>query len=425
MSATIYQEIWDADQATHGIPAIRPGDSTDLALGFVRVDERASEVGDDHRVLTEVVIPDAKRTTYDLCEKLFNNYQLDPGVREIVTPEESIEEQAFIDAIVPLPPLQVAKAFIASELGQTISDLTLGSMIRETWFLQGRAGSKHASGFEHVFVGEQKAAGDLPDSQAVSMGGYHFWYKYHLDDSAGLSGSDDIAYHSTRYSGADRPEQGLLVPEIVTLSFTWQAHDFTTGEEQLLIKPIGGFWVGCSAEGLIALGLVRARTKAPKVAAINSATYQIDLHRLDDNRDSIRTFFPRFKSSDFRAIDDGTPTNDPPTGTTASEEILILAALVNPPGDDAGKETLTLLNSTPASRALDGWSLQAPNGTRFVFADVTLAAGEVRTFRLPSGSAQLRNRAGDIRLLEPSEALHHRVHYSREQAKKQGFTVAF
>lgn len=445
MNPSVYQDIWDADQATNGLPAVRPGEPRSDDQGFVAVDERTEPVAGDHRVLTEVVIPDSKRETYDLCGRLFNNYTLDPGVRELVTVEETQEEKDFIDAIVGLPPLQVAKAAIAQEQGQSISDLALAAMIKETWFLQGRAGSKHASGFEHVFVGEQSERGDKPDDQAAKMSGYHFWYKYHLDELGDLLPAsepqkDRIIYQAARYSGADDPAHGLLVPEIVTLRFQWTAHDFITGENQILSKSIGGFWVGCSPEGLIALGLVRTRTRSDKLAEINGSTYQLDLHRLDGVPTSIRTFFPRFLRCSFCDIvpgegnggegnepEPGTGTNDPTTSEQdlPAETVRIVAARVNPAGHDPGRETVTLINSAAAPVELSSWAVEGPNGTRFIFADVTLADGEVRTFRMPTSGAQFRNRGGDIRLLDGAGAVHHQVTYTRQQADPQGRTVVF
>ncbi len=430
MSTTIYQDIWDADQTTNGVPAVRKGELTSEQSGFVMVDEPGAAAPGEHKVLVKVKIPETKRQTYHLCERLFNNYTLDPGVRELVTADETQEEKDFIDAIVELPPLQAAREFISRELNQTISNTALASMVKETWFLQGRAGSKHASGFEHVFVGEQKPKGEQPDDAAVKMGGYHFWYKYYLDDAGSripipAPDADRIVFHGTRYSGAEDPAQGLLVPEIVTLSFEWLAPDFTTGAQQRLSKPIGGFWVGCSPEGLIALGLVRCRTKAGKIAKINGATYQLDLHRLDDNPQSIRTFFPRFKRFDFRDINPG-DDDEEGNGTSPSDsEVRIVAALVNPSGQEAGRENVTLLNTSPTAVNLNKWVIQAPNGWRFVFADVILKGGEVRTFRIPTTNPQFRNKAGNITLFNDKNKPHHQVSYSDEEAKREGFTIVF
>ncbi|NET03218.1 MAG: hypothetical protein F6K16_00485 [Symploca sp. SIO2B6] len=108
MSETIFQDIWNADQSGNGIPALRPTEQKDAARGYVVVDERASAVGSSHRVLKEVVIPEAKMETYRLCERLFDNYALERAVREQVIPQETQEELDFIDAIFELADIQIA-----------------------------------------------------------------------------------------------------------------------------------------------------------------------------------------------------------------------------------------------------------------------------------------------------------------------------
>ncbi len=217
----IYQDIWNADQQGNGVPALRPGETKNEAIGYVIVDERATEVDHDHKVLADVKIPEHKLSTYKLCQDLFNNYALARKSPEFVKPEELQEELDFIDAILQTPPIQVAHDYLKSSLNLQISEQILAGMIRETWFDMGSAGSQRdASGFEHVFVGEQ-------GSQASKIGGYHFWYKYFLDDAGrviGAPGSDDqIEYHGTKYQGAEKPGQGILVPEVVTLSMSWDA----------------------------------------------------------------------------------------------------------------------------------------------------------------------------------------------------------
>ena len=220
---TIYQEIWDADQRGNGVPALRPEEPTDDKIGYVVVDEPAAAADPEHRVLQKVNIPDHKRRTYQLCQKLFDNYALLRGAGEDVKPEEVQEELDFIDAILDTPPIQAAKQHLATSLNLHISQALLASMIKETWFDMGSAGNQRdASGFEHVFVGEQA-------SQASHVGGYHFWYKYHLDDGGRIfgpaDGDDRIIYHGERYGGGQVSDQGILVPEVVTLSLTWQAPD--------------------------------------------------------------------------------------------------------------------------------------------------------------------------------------------------------
>ncbi len=425
---SIYQEIWDADQAENGIKALRKKDQSQLGeakVGYVLVDEEAR--GPDGKVLAEVEIPPEKSSTYDLCRKLFDNYALDPALREEVTEGDSIEEREFIRTIIPTKPIQVAKEFIARDLGQTVTDTDLTLMIKKTWFYQGKAGSKFASGFEHVFVGEQKEKGDQPDTQAVALGGYHFWYKYYLDDG-GKDGNilfnDRIDYSGTRYGGGNQTKQGLLVPEVVTLSFRWEAPD-SNRRSQLLNKKIGGFWVGCSPEGLIALGLVRVITSAGSSAVINGSTYDVKFFPLSDNSQSIRTFYPVFRRSDFNNINSGEVVTEPGLSSDLKGDVRIAAALVNPEGNESGRETVTLINLAPNRIDLDNWKIKAPNGWEFTFADVTLEAGVSRTFRMSSPSPQFRNKNGAITLLDSDEKVIDRVSYSSEQAGREGYTIKF
>ena len=79
----------------------------------------------------------------------------------------------------------------------------------------------------------------------------------------------------------------------------------------------------------------------------------------------------------------------------------------------------------PEPANLQGWAVAGPNDRRFVFADVTLGAGEARAFRLPASGAQFSNKGGNITLYDASGAVHHQVRYTRNDARGQGFTVVF
>ena len=78
------------------------------------------------------------------------------------------------------------------------------------------------------------------------------------------------------------------------LAYRWHAYDYETRRRRPLYEPIGGFWIGCSIEGLMALGTVRFFERGRIETAINGARYEIELYRSPDGR-SLRTFFPRFR----------------------------------------------------------------------------------------------------------------------------------
>ncbi|MEM7022246.1 MAG: twin-arginine translocation signal domain-containing protein [Pseudomonadota bacterium] len=282
---TIWQRIWDADQAERGIPAILADQRGDPEIGFVRVDERA-DARPQHRLFSEVVIPERKRLTYDLCRALFDNYRLDQSAREQTTPEEAQELLALLDAITDSAPMQLACAHVEDQLGRPCSREAWQEALYTIWlrpFDMGR--NRDLTGFEHVVVGEQKGG---------EVSGYHFWYKYYLDDLGVLSGEDGIDWMGNRYGRSQAlRRQGRDVAEVVTLAHRWDARDPETGAGRTLEQAIGGFWVGCSVEGLMALGTVRFFAPGPAEAVINGARYQIDLYRSPDGQ-SLRTTFPRF-----------------------------------------------------------------------------------------------------------------------------------
>ena len=285
----VYQRIWDLDQSGSGIPAIIADETGDPAQGFVKVDERGGPDA-QHRLFAEVHIPARKRRTYALCKALFDNYRLDQGRPEDNRPEEAREILELLETIAESAPMAAAREHVAAQNGARYGRDEWQELIFEIWFRQFDDGrNRDLSAFEHVAVGEQKGG---------KVNGHHFWYKYYLDDWAAFSGEDSIDYDGTRYDGPNRNDGpltalGRQVPEVVTLAYRWAAYDFETGQRRTLYNPIGGFWVGCSIEGLLALGTARFFEHGRIETAINGARYQVKLYRSPDNR-SLRTFFPRF-----------------------------------------------------------------------------------------------------------------------------------
>lgn len=282
--ATAYQDVWDADQSHRGIPAILADERGDKSAGFVRVDEHGGR-DQGHKVIAEVSIPKAKRETYDLSKALFDNYRLDQTKREDTTQEEAREMLALLEPVTDSAPMEEVKRHLGDQRGKTYSRDEFQAQIFDIWFRQYDNGRNlDLSGFEHVIVGEQKKG---------TVSGYHFWYRYYLDDFGLLGTGDDIDFNGSRYP-RHIAVQALAVPDVVTLAFRWRAQDHEAGIERPLFKPTGGFWVGCSVEGLMALGTMRFFERGKGEAVINRARYDIDLYKSPD-RKSIRSYFPIFK----------------------------------------------------------------------------------------------------------------------------------
>ncbi len=279
-----YQKIWDADQSHRGVPAIGSGERGDAAVGFVRVDEQGGK-DPDHRVIAEVSIPEEKRLTYDLAKALFDNYRLDQTKREDMTQPEAEEMLALIEAVTDSAPMEAARRWLGDRRGTSHSRDEFQALLFDIWFRQYDMGRNlDLSGFEHVVVGEQKQG---------TVGGHHFWYRYYLDDFGLLGTGDDIDFAGSRYPKR-LIEAGRATPDVVTLSYRWRAEDYDQGVERPLFKPVGGFWVGCSVEGLMALGLLRFFERGRVETVIDGARYEIDLYKSPDGR-SIRSYFPIFQ----------------------------------------------------------------------------------------------------------------------------------
>jgi poly(U)-specific endoribonuclease len=420
----IYQEIWNADQTGNGVKPILDDQDGDPEQGYVKVAAVATGES-EFKVLPEVHIPESKMRTYTLVRALFDNYALDERDSEIETPQEREEVHNLLSAIVDSAPMQVARRYVEESTNTVVSSERWYSTLLELWFRRfSQGGDPELSGFEHVFVGEQEGS---------KVQGYHFWYKYYLDD--GLASTidrsrlpgfkdDRIVYLRGKYG--DNQEN---FPESVTISFKWDAPDYDRGATRPLTKPVGGFFVGCSVEGLMAIGAVRAHlgARAPKEAVINGARYDLKVFRSDNNQ-NIRTFYPVYLGP---GGDDTNPEDTPGRGgeqpSTQDSPVRIIAALVNPLGDDLGKETVTLINTGSASVSLEGWFLLDAMNNRYVLSDQSnvIAAGATAAITLPKNSIQLSNKGGEIRLLNRDGKAVHRVSYTKVQAQEQGRTLIF
>lgn len=115
-----------------------------------------------------------------------------------------------------------------------------------------------------------------------------------------------------------------------------------------------------------------------------------------------------------------------PGGTGAGQPDLVVrvvAALVNPPGPAPEPEMVTLLNTSPASIDLTGWVIADRLKNTHPLAG-TLAAGAALVVRL-AAPVQLGNQGGIITLLDAAGLKVHGVSYTRQQAEREGWTIAF
>lgn len=422
----IYQRIWDADQNENGIQPILDNEDGNPDRGFIKVNSNLDQTDKDLRVLTELHIPESKKRTYKLGLKLFDNFALRERDEELDTPEERTEVHDFVDAIIDTAPMQVAREYVAEQTGSSVSRQRWYNTLMEMWFRKYSLGSgPDLSGFEHVVIGEQGGS---------KAKGYHFWYKYYLDD--GFARMQDGAFADSfpelrddriNYTGTKMTGKQAQYPETVTISYRWFAPDYEREALRPLYKKIGGFFVGCSIEGLLALGTVRGHlgANAPKKAVINGAEYDMKLYH-SNNRRHIRTFYPKFIRGDQPIVIDDEKKKDKETRVClGSSDIRIVAALINPEGNDVGFESITIINTSAAPLTLNNWQVEDKNGKMSNFSVPELGAGDTHKVLLDGQAAQLSNKGGIIKLLNERSEQVHLISYSKEQVREQGRTLLF
>jgi uncharacterized protein YukJ len=123
-----------------------------------------------------------------------------------------------------------------------------------------------------------------------------------------------------------------------------------------------------------------------------------------------------------------TPTPVPPPPGEPDPtfpSVYVERALVNPVGDDAGKEVVVIGNTTLASIDLTGWSIADKNNTSDALTGVLVPAGGSALVVLSGTGAQLSNKGGTIRLMNPAGVLVHAVSYSKADAVVENRFVRF
>jgi len=131
-----------------------------------------------------------------------------------------------------------------------------------------------------------------------------------------------------------------------------------------------------------------------------------------------------------RLLPEPTPENPEPPAkdnipARTQVPVRIVAALINPVGNDIGKETVVLKNTTDNEISLDGWSLRDKQRRIEPLDGVSLAPGEERTIKLTGYGITLSNRGGIITLVNEHQIKIHGVAYLRSQAYTEGVLVEF
>ena len=117
-----------------------------------------------------------------------------------------------------------------------------------------------------------------------------------------------------------------------------------------------------------------------------------------------------------------TPTPSPPPPSQSL--VYIERALINPSGEDPGREVVVLANLATTSQTLNGWRLVDKNG-KATMVNVTLGAGQSVLVTLDGSGVQLGNQGGNLVLQNGSGIQVDAVTYTGADAGPEGRYVRF
>ncbi|HDX9635599.1 TPA: hypothetical protein ROY20_003437 [Bacillus cereus] len=301
-----WNEIWKADMNDSGLlPLIRGENENEVeqSKGYLVVDlDPFDHSNRDHdlssqnevNVLTNVHIKNKK--SYELIEKLFDNYIARAQKEETFDPQEINEIEEFLNYAISTEPMKVAKKYLEENYNIGSSDDEWKENLFNIWFKPRRNGS--TSVFEHVFLGEQSL------KNPGVLDGHHFWYNYYLNDGPYEVTHREDRIYFLRTVEVEAPEVSQYA-EVVTISYKYLEKDKENQSGLELNKRTGGFFVGLSAEGLLAMGTVGYYMTLPEnnnrckdfvktlPMTINEETYFLKVVlKCDEGEIFYRTFYP-------------------------------------------------------------------------------------------------------------------------------------
>jgi len=135
--------------------------------------------------------------------------------------------------------------------------------------------------------------------------------------------------------------------------------------------------------------------------------------------------FTAFQSQAFHTDDvHGNPLNNLPITDPRQPEkftpVRIIAAMVNPKGDDVSKEYIILLNKSADPINLEGWQIVDKLNKKNNISHATIPAGDTLKINLDGFGAQLSNKGGTITLLNKEGLKVDGVTYTEKDAAAEG-----
>ena len=121
--------------------------------------------------------------------------------------------------------------------------------------------------------------------------------------------------------------------------------------------------------------------------------------------------------------DPNQPPSQPPNEPPNRNPVSIIAAMVNPGGDDVGLEYVILLNKSNQDVNLNGWQIADKLNKKETIRNKIIKAGATRKITLSGKGAQLSNKGGNITLLNADGIKIDGATYTESDASVQGWVI--
>eukprot|EP00397_Hematodinium_sp_SG-2012_P041671 GEMP01045951.1.p1 GENE.GEMP01045951.1~~GEMP01045951.1.p1 ORF type:complete len:400 (+),score=110.73 GEMP01045951.1:171-1370(+) len=174
------------------------------------------------------------RATVKTFVALLDNYERETGKQEVITVQENVEMSDFLDACLETPHFRFLHRYLISKekCGSSMHDLR--GLLFDLWFAPYRRQTDNdTSGFEHVFVGEERRGRII---------GFHNWIQFYIEEKKGLI---DYLGWAGRRPDLDDDDQ---TPAVISVKLKWDDED-----PNVEIKPISSFFIGTTPEFELAM----------------------------------------------------------------------------------------------------------------------------------------------------------------------------
>eukprot|EP00180_Rhodochaete_pulchella_P001294 Plantae.Rhodophyta-Rhodochaete_pulchella.ctg2103.p1 GENE.Plantae.Rhodophyta-Rhodochaete_pulchella.ctg2103~~Plantae.Rhodophyta-Rhodochaete_pulchella.ctg2103.p1 ORF type:complete len:374 (+),score=76.80 Plantae.Rhodophyta-Rhodochaete_pulchella.ctg2103:526-1647(+) len=169
------------------------------------------------------------KPTYLAFHYLLDNYERETGVSENTNEEEKQENWDFLNAVMATPCMQYCFRYASARgvLKDADDEQGFKSFLYRLWFyLYRRETSRDSSGFEHVFVGEERNGKII---------GFHNWIQIMIEEHR-----QKLDYKGYLHRSGPEPD---AMTQILSVQFAWEGD----------LKPVSTCFIGVSPEFELAL----------------------------------------------------------------------------------------------------------------------------------------------------------------------------